>query len=85
MKRRFLPTRDTRHVAGELPQAREAWQQALAIFEESQHPDTEKVRDKPASAGPADRVQTKPGCEQVVGRSGIGTAKASGVVKPSFH
>jgi tetratricopeptide (TPR) repeat protein len=37
---------DTRHAAGDLPQARQAWQQALAIFEDLQHPDAEKVRAK---------------------------------------
>lgn len=34
---------DTRQ-AGELPQAREAWQQALAILEDLKHPDAGKVR-----------------------------------------
>jgi DNA-binding SARP family transcriptional activator len=40
---------DARHDAGEIPQAREAWQQALAIFDDLQHPDAEKVRTKLAS------------------------------------
>jgi len=35
---------DARHAAAELPQAREAWQQALAIFDDLQHPNAEKVR-----------------------------------------
>jgi tetratricopeptide (TPR) repeat protein/transcriptional regulator with XRE-family HTH domain len=37
---------DTRHAAGEPPLARQAWQQALAIFDDIQHPDAEKVRAK---------------------------------------
>ena len=42
---------DIRHAAGELPQAREAWQQALAILDDLQHPDAAKVRAKLATAG----------------------------------
>jgi hypothetical protein len=38
-------------AAGDLPQARQAWQQALAIFEDLQHPDAEKVRAKLDSGG----------------------------------
>ena len=37
---------DTRYAAGDLPQARQAWQQALAILEDIQHPGTEQVRAK---------------------------------------
>ena len=40
---------DARHAAGELPQARQAWQQALAIYDDIEHPDAEKVRAKLAS------------------------------------
>jgi tetratricopeptide (TPR) repeat protein len=37
---------DARHAAGELPQARQAWQQALAIYDDLQHPDAGDVRAK---------------------------------------
>jgi tetratricopeptide (TPR) repeat protein len=37
---------DTRHAAGEVAHARTAWQEALAIFEDLQHPDADKVRVK---------------------------------------
>jgi DNA-binding SARP family transcriptional activator len=37
---------DARYAAGELPQARHAWQQALAIYGDIQHPNVGKVRDK---------------------------------------
>jgi tetratricopeptide (TPR) repeat protein len=37
---------DARYAAGELPQARQAWQQALAIYDEIDHADTRKVRAK---------------------------------------
>jgi tetratricopeptide (TPR) repeat protein len=40
---------DTHHAAGELAQAREAWQQALAILEDLQHPGADQVRAKLAS------------------------------------
>ena len=40
---------DARHAAGELPQARQAWQQALAIYDDIHHPDADKVRAKLAS------------------------------------
>ena len=40
---------DARHGVGELPQARRAWQQALAIYDEIDHPDARKVRAKLAS------------------------------------
>ena len=40
---------DMRHAADEVPQAREAWQQALAIFDEIQHPNAGNVRAKLAS------------------------------------
>ena len=38
-------------------QAREAWQQALAIFEDLQHPDAGQVRDKLRQPG---RVALRP-------------------------
>lgn len=37
---------DARSAAGDLPQARDAWQQALAIYDEIQHPSADKVRSK---------------------------------------
>jgi tetratricopeptide (TPR) repeat protein/transcriptional regulator with XRE-family HTH domain len=37
---------DARHAAGQLPQARQAWQQALTIYEDMQHPDADIVRAK---------------------------------------
>ena len=40
---------EARHAAGELPQARQAWQQALAIYDNIQHPSAGKVRAKLAS------------------------------------
>jgi DNA-binding SARP family transcriptional activator len=40
---------DARHAAGELPQARAAWQQALDIYDDIQHPDAERLRAKLAS------------------------------------
>jgi tetratricopeptide (TPR) repeat protein len=40
---------DTHQAAGELAQAREAWQQALAILDDLQHPDAGQVRAKLAS------------------------------------
>jgi predicted negative regulator of RcsB-dependent stress response len=40
---------DIRHTAGDLAQARQAWQQALAIFDDLQHPDVGQVRAKLAS------------------------------------
>lgn len=40
---------DTRQAAGQLPQAREAWQQALAILDDLEHPDAGQVRAKLAS------------------------------------
>jgi tetratricopeptide (TPR) repeat protein/transcriptional regulator with XRE-family HTH domain len=42
---------DARRAAGELPLARQAWQQALAIYDDIDHPDAEKVRAKLASDG----------------------------------
>ena len=42
---------DTRHAAGNLPQARQAWQEALAIFEDMQHPSADQVRGKLDGAG----------------------------------
>ncbi|HTX85126.1 MAG TPA: BTAD domain-containing putative transcriptional regulator [Streptosporangiaceae bacterium] len=41
---------DTRHAAGDLTQAREAWQQALVILHDLEHPDASQVRVKLASA-----------------------------------
>jgi tetratricopeptide (TPR) repeat protein len=40
---------DARHLAGELPQARQAWQQALAIYEDIDPVNAGKVRAKLAS------------------------------------
>jgi tetratricopeptide (TPR) repeat protein len=40
---------DTCQAAGELVQARDAWQQALAIFDDLQHPHAGQVRAKLAS------------------------------------
>lgn len=40
---------DTRHAAGELAQARQAWQQALAILNDLHHPKASQVRAKLAS------------------------------------
>jgi tetratricopeptide (TPR) repeat protein len=40
---------DARHAAGDLPRARQAWQQALAIYDDLQHPDAAKARAKLAS------------------------------------
>ena len=44
---------DARRALGEVPQARRDWRQALAIYDEIQHPDAGKVRARLASAGPA--------------------------------
>jgi hypothetical protein len=49
---------DTRHAAGELALARDTWQQALAIFEDIQHPDAGQVRAKLASTN--DRASRDP-------------------------
>jgi DNA-binding SARP family transcriptional activator len=40
---------DARHAVGELQQARQAWQQALAIYDDIDHHDADKVRAKLAS------------------------------------
>jgi len=40
---------DTRYAAGELPQARDAWQQALDILDGLHHPDAGQVRTKLAA------------------------------------
>jgi predicted negative regulator of RcsB-dependent stress response len=37
---------DIHHDAGELAQARQAWEQALAIFDDIKHPEAEQVRAK---------------------------------------
>jgi tetratricopeptide (TPR) repeat protein len=37
---------DARHGTGELPRARQAWQQALDIYHDMQYPDADKVRAK---------------------------------------
>jgi DNA-binding SARP family transcriptional activator len=42
-------TGDAHHAAGELPQARQAWQRALAIFDDLPHPYAENIRAKLAS------------------------------------
>jgi hypothetical protein len=39
---------------GDLPRAREAWQQALVILEDLEHPDSDEVRAKLASAASMD-------------------------------
>ena len=60
-----------------LPQAREAWQLALAIFEDIQHPDADQVRAKLASADAADVLTKVAGggvSEQASGASGAGIA-----------
>ena len=49
---------DTRQAAGELAQARQAWQQALVILEDLQHLDAEQVRAKLASTN--DHVSANP-------------------------
>jgi tetratricopeptide (TPR) repeat protein/DNA-binding XRE family transcriptional regulator len=41
---------DARHAAGELPHARQAWQQALVIYDDIQHPGADKVRAKLAAS-----------------------------------
>jgi hypothetical protein len=41
---------DTRHAMRELAQAREVWQQALAILKDLQHPGADEVGAKLASA-----------------------------------
>ncbi len=40
---------DAHHAAGELPHARQAWQQALAIYDTAHHPGAGKIRAKLAS------------------------------------
>jgi len=40
---------DARRTVGEQPQARQAWQQALAIYEDIDHPDAGKIRAKLAA------------------------------------
>ena len=52
---------DVRHAVGELPQAREAWLQALAIFDDIQHPDAGNVRAKLAGPENAFNSQRLPG------------------------
>jgi tetratricopeptide (TPR) repeat protein len=42
---------DVRHAADDLPRARQAWQQALAIYDDIQHPDAEEIRAKLAGTG----------------------------------
>jgi hypothetical protein len=44
---------DTRRAARELPQAREAWGQALAILEDLRHPNAAEVRAKLTGADAA--------------------------------
>jgi hypothetical protein len=45
---RAQPLGDIRRAVGELLHAREAWQQALAILDELQHPDAANICAKPA-------------------------------------
>ena len=40
---------ETQLALGDVPAARHAWRQALAIFEELHHPDAERVRDRLAA------------------------------------
>jgi tetratricopeptide (TPR) repeat protein len=40
---------NARHAASELPKARRAWQRALAIYDDLQHPRADEVRAKLAS------------------------------------
>ena len=40
---------DARRATGRLPAARQAWQQALAIYDDSHHPDADEVRAKLSS------------------------------------
>jgi tetratricopeptide (TPR) repeat protein/DNA-binding XRE family transcriptional regulator len=42
---------DARHAAGDLPQARQAWRQALAIYDDIHHPGADQVRTTLISAG----------------------------------
>jgi tetratricopeptide (TPR) repeat protein len=41
---------DTWHASSDSPGAEQAWRQALAIYEDLQHPDAARVRSKLASA-----------------------------------
>lgn len=41
---------EARYAAGNLPQAQQAWGQAVSILDDLQHPDAGKVRAKLASA-----------------------------------
>jgi tetratricopeptide (TPR) repeat protein len=54
---------DTRYAVGDLVRAKEAWQQALAMAEDLQHPFTDKIRARLASAkdnGSADSPLNNP-------------------------
>jgi tetratricopeptide (TPR) repeat protein len=46
---------DARHGAGELPQARQAWRQALDIYDDMRYPGADKVRAKLTSTEAMDR------------------------------
>jgi tetratricopeptide (TPR) repeat protein len=46
---------DTHHATGNLQAARDAWQQALTILDDLDHPDAGQVRTKLASLDPVDR------------------------------
>lgn len=48
----FAHLGDLHHAHGNKPRAREAWSRALAIFDEMQHPDADRVRAKLANPGP---------------------------------
>lgn len=59
---------DTHHAAGDLPAARVAWGQALAILTELDHPRAEQVRDRLAALDGA--VVTSPGQPQRPAKAG---------------
>jgi len=72
---------DALQDAGELAQAREAWQQALAIYDDLHHPDAEKVRTKIASTAEGDndpRGLFRHGKER-----GLRTDRHGGTAKPA--
>ncbi|MBO0838234.1 MAG: tetratricopeptide repeat protein, partial [Actinobacteria bacterium] len=48
----FAHLGDIHHAQGKTPGAHEAWSRALAIFDEIQHPDADRVRGKLANPGP---------------------------------
>jgi tetratricopeptide (TPR) repeat protein len=48
----FAHLGDLHHAHGKPAEAREAWSEALAIFEEFQHPDADQIRAKLVNPGP---------------------------------